>query len=142
MAQQYFYDKQIRRYIQQFIRLFAGFNVQMGKDENNLPVYQQVPVRYGDINRMAAHITRENSENVVNSVPFISCYVTALNMLPNISNCKKKKDRTVQNWKSYAGDMRCHICCKRFRCMDIKHNQKLQLLFNLVLFNPTLILNK
>ena len=45
MAQQYFYDKQIRRYIQQFIRLFAGFNVQMVKDENNLPVYQQVPVR-------------------------------------------------------------------------------------------------
>jgi len=76
MTQQYFYDKQIRRYIQQFIRLFSGFSVQMGLDDNKLPIYQQVPVRYGDINRMAAHITRENSENVVNSVPFIACSVT------------------------------------------------------------------
>ena len=80
--QQYFYDKQIRRYIQQFIRLFSGFSVQMGKDDTGLPVMQLVPVRYGDINRMAAHITRENSENIVNTVPFISCYVTALNMMP------------------------------------------------------------
>ena len=82
MAQQYFYDKQIRRYIQQFIRLFSGFSVQMGKDDTGLAQMQLVPVRYGDINRMAAHITRENSENIVNTVPFISCYVTALNMFP------------------------------------------------------------
>ena len=75
MAQQYFYDKQIRRYIQQFIRLFSGFNVEMGKNDQDLSVFQQVPVRYGDINRMAAHITRENSENIINTVPFISCYV-------------------------------------------------------------------
>ena len=82
MAQQYFYDKQIRRYIQQFIRLFSGFSVEMGKNEEDLSVFQQVPVRYGDINRMAAHITRENSENIINTVPFISCYVTSLDMLP------------------------------------------------------------
>ena len=78
MAQQYFYDKQIRRYIQQFIRLFSGFNVQMGINDDKLPIYQLTPVRYGDINRMAAHITRENSENIVNTVPFISCYVPNL----------------------------------------------------------------
>ena len=47
-----------------------------------LPIYQTVPVRYGDINRMAAHIQRENSENMVNTVPFISCYVTNLAMAP------------------------------------------------------------
>jgi hypothetical protein len=52
MSQQYFYDKQIRRYIQQFIRLFSGFSVQMGKnEESNLPVFHKVPVRYGDINK-------------------------------------------------------------------------------------------
>ena len=60
MAQQYFYDKQIRRYIQQFIRLFSGFSVQMCKNDDDLPVYQRVPVRYGDISRMAAPIRREN----------------------------------------------------------------------------------
>ena len=58
MSQQYFYDKQIRRYIQQFIRLFSGFSVQMGKnEESGLPVFHKVPVRYGDINRMAVSYT-------------------------------------------------------------------------------------
>ena len=79
---QYFYDKQVRRYIQQFIRLFSGFSVQMGESDEKLPVMQKVPVRYGDINRMAAHITRENSENIVNTVPFISCYINTLNLAP------------------------------------------------------------
>ena len=80
MAQQFFYDKQVRRYIQQFIRLFSGFNVQMGYSDDKLPIFQTVPVRYGDINRMAAHIQRENSENMTNTVPFISCYINSLEM--------------------------------------------------------------
>ena len=79
----YFYDKQVRRYIQQFIRLFSGFSVQMGVNDHQQPVFQQVPVRYGDINRMAAHIQRENSENITNTVPFISCYVQAMDMMPD-----------------------------------------------------------
>lgn len=157
MAQQYFYDKQIRRYIQQFIRLFSGFNVQMGKDDNNLPVYQKVPVRYGDINRMAAHITRENSENVVNSVPFISCYVTALNMLPErrtyqdytekVQVFEKRFDDETGKYSNERGNgytierhapvpymlqMNCDIWTSNT-------DQKLQLLEQiLVLFNPTL----
>jgi len=154
---QYFYDKQIRRYIQQFIRLFSGFNVQMGKDDEGLPVYQQVPVRYGDINRMAAHITRENSENVVNSVPFISCYVTALNMMPErrtyqdytdkMQVYEKKFDEVTNEYTNERGNsytverhapvpyllqMNCDVWTSNT-------DQKLQLLEQiLVLFNPTL----
>jgi len=154
---QYFYDKQIRRYIQQFIRLFSGFNVQMGKDDESLPIYQKVPVRYGDINRMAAHITRENSENVVNSVPFISCYVTALNMLPErrtyqdytekMQVYEKKFDEDTNEYINERGNnytverhapvpymlqMNCDVWTSNT-------DQKLQLLEQiLVLFNPTL----
>ena len=43
---QYFYDKQMRRYIQQFIRLFSGFSVEMGTKEDGTKIYQTVPVRY------------------------------------------------------------------------------------------------
>jgi len=74
----YFYDKQFRRYIQQFIRIFAGFQYVKGYTEQGEPVYHTTPVRYGDISRMAAHIQRENSENTLSTVPFISCYVTDL----------------------------------------------------------------
>jgi hypothetical protein len=154
---QYFYDKQIRRYIQQFIRLFSGFNVQMGSDDTGLPVYQQVPVRYGDINRMAAHITRENSENVVNSVPFISCYVVSLDMLAErrtyqqhvdkVQVYEKKFDETTGDYTDEIGNrytverhapvpyqlqMNCDVWTSNT-------DQKLQLLEKImVLFNPTL----
>src|SRR6056300_1615545 len=79
----YFYDKQFRRYIQQFIRLFAGFQFVKGYTDTGEPIYQTVPVRYGDISRMAAHIQKQNSENIVNTVPFVSCYVTGLDISPD-----------------------------------------------------------
>jgi len=60
------------------MRFFAGFSVKMGKDENGLDIYQKVPVRYGDINRMAAHILKNNSDNTMNTVPFIAVYITEL----------------------------------------------------------------
>lgn len=75
---QFFYDEQIRRYLTQFMRILGGFTVKTGKDRNGQETYIQVPVRYGDINRMAAHIMKNQSENMINTVPFISCYVTDL----------------------------------------------------------------
>jgi hypothetical protein len=35
----------------------------------------QTPVRYGDMSRQVANIIQQNSENIMNSVPFISCYI-------------------------------------------------------------------
>mgnify|MGYP001581165669 FL=1 len=157
MAQQYFYDKQIRRYIQQFIRLFSGFSVQMGKNDNDLPIYQQVPVRYGDINRMAAHITRENSENIVNTVPFISCYVTSLDMFPERRTYQDHVDKVQVNEKKfdhatgkYENKLGNQYTIERYAPVpymlvmncDVwtsNTDQKLQLMEQiLVLFNPTL----
>lgn len=76
--QQYFYDEQIRKYLTQFMRILGGFSVKTGKDRDGNESYIQVPVRYGDINRMAAHILKNQSENMMNTVPFISVYVTDL----------------------------------------------------------------
>jgi T4-like virus Myoviridae tail sheath stabiliser len=75
---QFFYDEQIRRYLTQFMRILGGFSVKTGKDRDGNESYIQVPVRYGDINRTAAHIMKNQSENMINTVPFISCYVTDL----------------------------------------------------------------
>ena len=73
---QWFYDEQIRKYLTQFMRIIGGFSVKTGKDRNGNESFIQVPVRYGDINRMAAHIMKNQSENMINTVPFISCYIT------------------------------------------------------------------
>ena len=57
MAQQHFYDNQIRRYILQFIRMFSGFTVKTGSkmDDGTTDYYIRVPSRYGDVSRMAAN---------------------------------------------------------------------------------------
>jgi hypothetical protein len=68
-----FYDGQIRRYLTQFMRLMSNFSY---ANNQNVPI--QVPVRYGDMSRQAASILTQNSENLMNSAPFIACYIKNL----------------------------------------------------------------
>jgi len=71
----FFYDGQIRRYLTQFIRALSGFHYQDG--EGNL---KQVPVRFGTLNKQAASILRQNSENFLMQAPFISAYIENLEL--------------------------------------------------------------
>ena len=66
----FFYDKQIRRFLIQFIRIVSGFQVQYGKD-----TLITVPVIYGDHSRQSAHILNNNSENTLNTVPMMAVYI-------------------------------------------------------------------
>ena len=80
----HYYDEQIRKYLQQFIRVFTVFTVQKGNDAQGNPIFSQVPARYGDMSRQVGHILKDNSENTMNTIPFISCYVNNLEMNPNL----------------------------------------------------------
>ena len=157
---QYFYDKQLRRYIQQFIRLFSGFNIEMGTNSDGTKIYQTVPVRYGDVSRMAAHIVKDNSENVVNATPFISCYVSDMSIAPDrrthaqftdkVQVYEKKYDTGTGEYLDEVGDT-----YQITRYQPVPYNltmqvdiwtsnteQKMQLLEQiLVLYNPTLNIN-
>lgn len=75
---QYFYDRQIRRFVSQFIRVFSQFYVEYGKDQDGNTALYRVPVRYADTNRQAAGILHNNSENALNTVPIMVCYIDAL----------------------------------------------------------------
>ena len=153
----YFYDKQLRRYIQQFIRIFAGFQVAMHVDEAGEIVYQTVPVRYGDVSRMAAHIVRENSENMLQTTPFISCHVTGLEVAPQMRTFSQYEETVPVYEKkyneptnSYENEVGNAYSIQRHQPVPYTLNmqvdlwtsnteQKLQLLEQiLVLFNPTL----
>jgi hypothetical protein len=70
---QHFYDGQIKRYLTQFMRLMSNFSY---KDSKGRVV--QIPVRFGDMNRQVAQILNKNSENVIQSAPFIACYIKGL----------------------------------------------------------------
>lgn len=75
---QHFYDKQIRRYITQVIRLLSEFGYKDGKD--NLV---KIPVMYGDLTRQVGSIIRDNSENKIPSAPRMAVYITGLAMDTN-----------------------------------------------------------
>ena len=72
---QFFYDGQIRRYLVQIIRVFSNFVVKYGDG-----TLHQVPVSYGDPDRQAAAILRQNSENAIQSVPRIAVHITDIQL--------------------------------------------------------------
>ena len=152
----YFYDEQIRRYILQFIRLFSEFSVKMGKDDAGNDLFQKVPIRYGDSSRMAAHIQKQNSENMMNVVPILSVYIQELTFSPErrqypqhvekVEVYEKAFDDTTSTYKDEIGNTYTIE-----RHMPVPYNvtfnvdiwssntdQKLQILEQLlVLFNPS-----
>ncbi len=72
---QFFYDGQIRRYLTQTIRVLSNFTVRYGDGS-----LVRVPVMYGDADRQAASIVRQNSENKISSVPRIAVYISGLDL--------------------------------------------------------------
>lgn len=75
---QFFYDKQIRRFITQFIRVFSDFYVEYGRTSDGNTTLYRVPVRYADTNRNVASIIQNNSENTLNTVPMMAVYIDGL----------------------------------------------------------------
>ena len=98
---QFYYDKQIRRFITQFVRIFSDFYVEFGKDANGQMVMYRVPVRYADTNRVGSSILKLNSENVMNSVPVMVVYIAALDydrarvQDPHFVETRSIRERTV-----------------------------------------------
>ncbi len=72
---QHFYDGQIRRYLTQTIRVLSNFVVKYGDG-----TLVRVPVAYGDADRQAANIVRQNTGSTVSSVPRISVYISGLDL--------------------------------------------------------------
>jgi hypothetical protein len=70
----YWYDGQIRRYVTQFMRVFIGFQYKAGTE------LRAIPVTYGDMSRQVAAVLNENSENKLQTVPRIACYISGLEM--------------------------------------------------------------
>lgn len=76
----YYYDAQIVRYINQFMAIFQGLQVQIGKwhdqDEKLIPV----DVRYAHPDRVVASIMAENVQNKPVRLPAISAYVAGFEL--------------------------------------------------------------
>lgn len=157
MAQQFFYDNQIRRFLVQFIRIVSNFDVEFGKDRNGTRTLQRVPVYYGDASRQAQIILKGNSENTLNAVPAMSAYISALQydqsrmQEPNFVSKMHLRERqydpdtglyNTNQGDSYTIERLMPVPYKLSIKLDIwtsNTEQKMQLIEQLaVLFNPSL----
>ena len=154
---QYFYDKQIRRYVQQFLRLFNNFSIQMGHNEAGLEEYQRIPVRYASRDRMTEAILKQNSENIINTVPIMVGYIDNITMAPEmrmyqnheekVQVFEKKFNHVTDSYedevgKTYTVERHMPTPYKLTMNLDLwssNMDQKLQMLEQImVIFNPTL----
>tara|TARA_B100001057_G_scaffold361608_1_gene364072 strand:+ start:7263 stop:8606 length:1344 start_codon:yes stop_codon:yes gene_type:complete len=149
---QYWYDQQIRRYLLQFSRVFNSFAYKAGNSD-----LIKVPVRYGDMSRMVAHILRKNSENAMNSAPFMTFHIQTMQpardrmqeprLVSTVSTTERQFDQANSKYTEEVGNT---YTIKRY--MPVPYNlniqldmwtsnteQKLQLMEQiLVLFNPAI----
>lgn len=157
MTQQFFYDGQLRRFLIQFIRSVSNFEVEFGKDRDGTKTLQQVPVYYGDASRQAQTILRGNSENVMNAVPAMSAYISALTyeqnrmQEPNFVSKMNLRERqydpetglySTQQGDSYTIERLMPVPYKLTIKLDIwtsNTEQKMQIIEQIAtLFNPSL----
>lgn len=151
----FFYDKQIKRYLTQIVSVFSHFEVEFGHDTDGNTIYRRVPVKYSTNDKMTASILRNNSENTMLNVPAISVYITGLDYqrermqdpsFINRMNVRQKRfDTETQSYTNAPGNsftVERHMPAPynlQFS-VDIwtsNTEQKLQLLEQiLVLFNP------
>ena len=80
----YWYDGQHRRYLEQIVKAFSGYQFMTGRRNGEEPQLRMVPCRMAQRNRMVAHIINNNSENVINTVPLIT--VDHTNTIPDREN--------------------------------------------------------
>jgi hypothetical protein len=78
MAQTFFYDAQIRRFLLQFTRIMSNFQVMYGAQGSENETLVRVPVRYGDWSRQAQTVVQNNSASSMPSTPLITFYISAM----------------------------------------------------------------
>lgn len=76
----FFYDQQLRRYILQFMRIFADFKIQLPPDTNGIQALKRIPIVYGDMSRQVAQILKQNSANTTLQAPAMSVYIQAMEL--------------------------------------------------------------
>ena len=74
----YYYNKQITNYILQFMAIFTGLQVQVGKWNTKDEYFISVPIHYGDQDRVVAAILANNTQNTALRLPALSAHMQGL----------------------------------------------------------------
>lgn len=82
MAINYFYDGQLKRYREQFGRIFSTIQCQAGVASDGSILYKTVPAIPASADLQAMNIIMNNSENTIQTVPMFAYYITEMNLAP------------------------------------------------------------
>lgn len=74
----FWFDGQQRRFLEQIVAAFSGFQYQTGWRNGEEPKLMPVPVRMANTDRMVGHIMRNLSENTLLTCPMITINQTGL----------------------------------------------------------------
>lgn len=79
----YYYNEQLRKYILQFMAIFAGFKVQVGKKDDREPALIPTHITYGAKDRVVASIFSDNTQNKPLRLPAMSAYMNNIDLSPD-----------------------------------------------------------
>lgn len=79
---EFWYDHQLKRYLVQFMAIFADMNVQVGWNEDKEPRLAKVPVYAASKDRVVAAIMAENTQNKPIRIPAMSAAIVTPNLAP------------------------------------------------------------
>lgn len=153
----YFYSGQVRRYLQQFIRLMNNFYVRLGNTREGTASYLRVPVYFGDSSRQVSSIIMRGSENTLNAVPAMAVYISALKYdrprvqepfhVSKMQVRQRAYDPNTGEYTNLQGDLVTverlmpvpYLLSLKLDIWTSNTDQKLQLIEQIaVLFNPSL----
>ena len=81
----HYYNEQIKKYLTQFMAIFAGMQVTIGKnDDSDEDQLISVPIQYGNKDRVVAFIISAQTQNKPLRLPMMSAYINGINMSPEL----------------------------------------------------------
>lgn len=140
----YFYNKQIKRYITQFLRIFSGMSVATATS------FIDVPVRYGSSDRVVANVLYKDGTFIAKKVPMISGYLSNIDLNPEAKKSKFHQDNiTIRKTGSTTPSISTRIMGVPYKAtMQLSiwasnSDQMFQIIEQIMLmFNPYLTIQK
>lgn len=147
----FYYQRAIKDYIKQFLRVFSGFQVEyeVDRDEDGDLDRKTCRIFYSDMDRVVANILHDDGHFVATSMPLMSGYLTGIELNPEIRKSRYHQEnvsRTNSHGELVAEQKKMGVPYTLSMDLSIytsNSNQMFQLLEQiLMLFNPKLTIQK
>lgn len=111
----YYYNNQLRKHIIQFMAIFSGMKVSIGKNdfdsESNLI---EVPILYGSRDRVVSHIFSEQTQNKMLRLPIMSAQIIDMDLARDrlAGQNQERKEVKLKRGGTIPDDLQQHAMLK------------------------------